>query len=263
MAKNREMPLDATRFVQMLNVTTQQMMEYPKACQNDKNANHVFCVLKKMNEQLWNWMHTMLWWNLFQRKLSECCTPPLLFFWPTMKKRKRTSLSMVEASSPKKKRKTQKHVSDSEDNTASEDDELFAEVEEDMQEVSLKVKQLADLIKSSKNVCIFTGAGISQSAGLQTYRGKNGIWTNSNVNKAKDYDWQEKLWPHPTTTHMAIKSLIDAHLAHSVLTQNLDDLHLRSGLDPQKLVELHGNSFTEMCSNCSKIYCRDYLVAQV
>ena len=38
----------------------------------------------------------------------------------------------------------------------------------------------------------------------------------------------------------------------------MDGLHRRSGLNADKLAELHGNCFSERCSSCKKEYIRDF-----
>ncbi|KAH9287639.1 hypothetical protein KI387_031756, partial [Taxus chinensis] len=44
---------------------------------------------------------------------------------------------------------------------------------------------------------------------------------------------------------------------------NIDGLHLRSGMPREKLAELHGNSFREICSSCGKEYVRDFEVETI
>ncbi|KAH9652305.1 NAD-dependent protein deacetylase SRT1 [Citrus sinensis] len=79
------------------------------------------------------------------------------------------------------------------------------------------------LQEKSKHLVVFTGAGISTSCGIPDFRGPNGIWT----------------------------------------LQNVDGLHLRSGIPREKLAELHGNSFMEACPSCGSEYFRDFEVETI
>jgi hypothetical protein len=48
-----------------------------------------------------------------------------------------------------------------------------------------------------------------------------------------------------------------------VISQNVDGLHLRSGIPRAQLAELHGNTFSERCPKCKKEYIRDFEIETV
>ena len=41
-----------------------------------------------------------------------------------------------------------------------------------------KIKELAEIIKNSKYVVVFSGAGASTDSGLRDFRGKNGLYND-------------------------------------------------------------------------------------
>ncbi|KAF5299283.1 hypothetical protein FQA39_LY02456 [Lamprigera yunnana] len=125
-----------------------------------------------------------------------------------------------------------------------------------------KSKLLAEWISKSKHVVIHTGAGISTSAGIPDFRGPNGVWTleKQGVKPNINISFNDAL---PTRTHMALKTLVENDYVKFIISQNIDGLHLRSGISRQYVAELHGNMFTEQCATCKRQYIRQYATTSV
>ena len=129
-----------------------------------------------------------------------------------------------------------------------------------------KAEILAERIRKSNHVVVHTGAGISTSAGINDFRGPNGVWTKerqarsrkrprSSTSSPKTVSFEDAV---PTMTHMALTSLQKAGFIKFVVSQNVDCLHIRSGLPREALSELHGNLFGEQCEQCHREYIREY-----
>ena len=56
----------------------------------------------------------------------------------------------------------------------------------------------------------------------------------------------------------ALVALLNTGKLQYVVSQNVDGLHLRSGIPRSQLAELHGNCFAERCCRCKKEYIRDF-----
>ncbi|CAF0971548.1 unnamed protein product [Adineta ricciae] len=132
-----------------------------------------------------------------------------------------------------------------------------------------KLDQLADWIKNAKHFIVFTGAGISTSTGIPDFRsGMNTILpTGPGVWELRDHPGAKRspkarvtssTKAIPSVTHMALVELARRNLLHFVVSQNIDGLHLRSGLPSTLLAELHGNSNLETCKKCHTKYLRDF-----
>ena len=111
-----------------------------------------------------------------------------------------------------------------------------------------RIKNLAQWMFESKYLVVFTGAGISTESGLPDFRGPDGIWTR-----------QEKGLPpitrpftsaEPNAGHRAIVELQNLDKLKFLISQNVDNLHLRSGIRPELLAELHGNVMKLKCQRC-------------
>jgi NAD-dependent deacetylase len=115
------------------------------------------------------------------------------------------------------------------------------------------------------SVLFVTGAGISASAGISTYRGENAgsSWTDSDL-EAKSHAnrygnhlselWDKHWGPlydtmlraEPTAAHKAIAAFQQKHPS-IIATQNIDDLHERAGSD--NIAHVHGN-MNPYCMRC-------------
>ncbi len=117
-----------------------------------------------------------------------------------------------------------------------------------VQDLEKRIETLAQWMFESKHLVVFTGAGISTESGLPDFRGPDGIWTRQERGlplKTRDFSSVE-----PNAGHMAIVELQKLGKLRFLISQNVDNLHLRSGIHPDLLVELHGNIAKLRCSRC-------------
>jgi len=111
-----------------------------------------------------------------------------------------------------------------------------------------RIENLARWMFEAKYLVVFTGAGISTESGLPDFRGPDGIWTRQArglPTKFRPFDSVE-----PNTGHIAIIELQELGKLAFLISQNVDNLHLRSGIRPDLLAELHGNTTKLRCSRC-------------
>jgi NAD-dependent deacetylase len=116
-----------------------------------------------------------------------------------------------------------------------------------------------------RRIVVLTGAGISASAGLPTYRGPGGLWNRdpelarslvagappSVVWRALGSFRSDVARAQPTPAHGALAKLEERISRDggtvTIVTQNIDGLHGRAG--SKNLVELHGNLRRTRCSS--------------
>ena len=118
------------------------------------------------------------------------------------------------------------------------------------------IEKIADWIIESDHTVAFTGAGISTDSGIPDFRGPDGVWTRRDAGLPPPA-WrvaQGQVRPNPS--HLALAELQEAGKLQFLITQNTDNLHRESGIDPEILAELHGNGKLVRCLGCDRQYTR-------
>jgi NAD-dependent SIR2 family protein deacetylase len=107
-----------------------------------------------------------------------------------------------------------------------------SEYNDDPDTLRRKVKVLADMIRQSKAMCTYTGAGISTSSGIDDYASKG--TAHSTFKVKSPYDAQ------PTKAHFVLTALHKAGLLKHWIQQNHDGLPQKAGFPQRDLNEIHG-----------------------
>ncbi|KAH9503705.1 ditrans,polycis-polyprenyl diphosphate synthase [Bulinus truncatus] len=151
---------------------------------------------------------------------------------------------------------SQLHLSDTEKDMILEAKKT-AEYFDSTDKLKTEAAQIAEIVRKSQYCIAFTGAGISTAAGIGDFRGLEGKWTN--MDKKKLYGAESArigssrkslIDLRPTYTHEALCKLLEMKHLKFIISQNTDGLHLLSGVHPEQIAELHGNSFVEKCEKC-------------
>lgn len=131
--------------------------------------------------------------------------------------------------------------------------------------------QLRQLIEAAQRIVIFTGAGISTESGIPDFRSPGtGLWTKIKTVEFQDFvasevvrqeSWRRRFTgeravekARPNKGHAAVEKLVREGRATAVITQNVDNLHRESGIDPSRIIELHGNTTYAKCLQCHTRY---------
>ncbi len=127
--------------------------------------------------------------------------------------------------------------------------------------------ELIRFLRKAERVAALTGAGVSQESGLRTFRdAQTGLWTQYKPTDlaspeafARDpklvWDWyamrREKVREvEPNPGHYALADMAHHIPDFSLITQNVDGLHLKAG--SPCVIELHGNLQRVRCASCGQ-----------
>jgi NAD-dependent deacetylase len=126
------------------------------------------------------------------------------------------------------------------------------------------------LVSKAERVVVLSGAGISTDSGIPDFRGPQGVWTRNpkaeHTSTLQHYlldpdvraiAWQNRLhspaWhAQPNAGHAALVDLERSGRLHTLVTQNIDELHQRAGSSPELVVEVHGTMRRATCWSCRR-----------
>ncbi len=131
-----------------------------------------------------------------------------------------------------------------------------------------KIEELAAHVRSSRYLVAFSGAGISTESGIPDFRGPGGIWKKMRPIEISEFlgdpaarreYWRRKIEMYPSMkkaqpneAHLALARMYKAGFLKTVITQNIDGLHQRSGIPDDRVIELHGSNAYIHCLSCKK-----------
>lgn len=126
------------------------------------------------------------------------------------------------------------------------------------------LKEAADVIRKSDYFVALTGAGISKESNVPTFRGEDGLWRSYDAmqlatpsaftqNPSLVWEWYawrqdliEKCSPNPA--HITLADWEKQGLLKTLITQNVDGLHVRAG--SVNVYEVHGDIWAVRCISC-------------
>lgn len=121
-----------------------------------------------------------------------------------------------------------------------------------MKDLDRKIDTLAQWMFASQYLVIFTGAGISTESGLSDFRGPDGVWTRRDRGLEPKKPTVSLEAAKPNAGHNTIVEIQNLGKLKFLISQNVDNLHLKSGIEPALLAELHGNISKLRCRRCEQ-----------
>jgi NAD-dependent histone deacetylase SIR2 len=146
------------------------------------------------------------------------------------------------------------------------------------------VDDAVQLLKKSKNIIVLTGAGISTSLGVPDFRSEGGLYSRIkqdfgledpqevfNIELFREdptifYRVAKDLLPSTDSfspTHAFIYFLQQNGLLLTNYTQNIDNIELKAGILPEKLIQCHGSFGTASCIKCGHRVQGDSIFPQI
>mmetsp|Transcript_166870 Transcript_166870/g.535634 ORF Transcript_166870/g.535634 Transcript_166870/m.535634 type:complete len:341 (-) Transcript_166870:175-1197(-) len=113
-----------------------------------------------------------------------------------------------------------------------------SEYEDEPEVLAAKVSLLAELIGRSRRCIVYSGAGLSTSAGIQDYATQAPESLSGAGGAASSF--RSPMCAQPTAAHRALVALERAGKMHRWINQNHDGLPQKAGLPQEAINEIHG-----------------------
>lgn len=125
-------------------------------------------------------------------------------------------------------------------------------------------------IAACRSLVALTGAGISTDSGIPDFRGPQGVWTKDPEAEklatlqhyvadpeVRKRSWRNRLHSpyltaEPNAGHRALVELERQGKLDTLITQNVDGLHIKAGSSPARVIEIHGHTREVVCLDCGE-----------
>lgn len=138
-------------------------------------------------------------------------------------------------------------------------------------DIQTGTEMLREVIRRSKRIVFFGGAGVSTASGIPDFRSAGGLFAEPEdglspemilsksffyLQPEKFFDFYRKHMLHPeaepNAAHRYLYELEKQNRLRGIVTQNIDGLHRRAG--NIRVYELHGNVNENYCMECNAAY---------
>lgn len=130
----------------------------------------------------------------------------------------------------------------------------------------MRIQECTDIIRSSRNIIVLTGAGISTESGIKDFRSRTGIYQEApeyvlsiGYFLEKPREFYQFAFDHlyhpdakPNRGHEILAKWEAEGRVSKVITQNIDGLHQKAG--SRNVIEFHGTMETASCLHCGASY---------
>jgi NAD-dependent deacetylase len=132
------------------------------------------------------------------------------------------------------------------------------------------VHRAAEIMKGTRDIVAFSGAGMSAESGIPTFRDPGGLWDRfdpeeigtgpglldsltripEKIRELVNETVNIFLGAKPNPGHLALYTLEKMGILRSIITQNVDNLHGEAG--NSHVIEMHGNLYRQRCLGCGE-----------